>query len=74
MAADAAAEGANVEKERGNLATMQQENILLELRLQGRDAEAAQLQIQFDFQAKINNALVEANDLWGADESSLCRG
>ena len=74
MAADAAAEGANVEKERGNLAVMQQENMLLDLRLQGRDAEAAQLQIQFDFQAKINNALVEANDLWAQMNQAYAEG
>jgi hypothetical protein len=64
MAAKAAAEKVNVEREKQNLADLKEANAELDLRLQNRAEEADLLHTNYEFDKQINEALGEANDLW----------
>ena len=64
QAKKAAEERAAVDDEKTNLAVLQQELVILDLKLAGQDEAARLVQIELDFNIKINQALAEAADLW----------
>ena len=64
MAAKVAREKANVGAEKLNLADLKEQNVELQLKIAGLDQAAELTKNEYDFNLKINEALVTANDLW----------
>jgi hypothetical protein len=64
MAKKAAEERNGVDDEKQNLATMEAEIQIMDLKLAGQDEAARLAQIELDFNQKISQALSQAADLW----------
>jgi hypothetical protein len=74
MAAKAAAEKANVEAEKENLDDLKQQAQIQELVNSKLTQAARELKIQNDYQAKIKQALNDANDLWTKMAAAYAQG